>query len=341
MTESAASTNDTSDVLSIKTSWKNSLRLAYRDPYELLQHLGLANSHIQLAETTNFPLLVPREFVAKMVHGDPQDPLLRQVLPLVAENNRAPGFVADPNDEASFHHQAGLIQKYARRALIIVSGGCAINCRYCFRRHFPYEEAVGKARLDEAVQSLATSADISEVILSGGDPLLLDDNRLDELVQRIAELKHIVRLRIHTRLPVTIPQRLTDALQRTLSASRLKVVVVLHVNHPNELDAELAARLRNFHNAGVWLFNQSVLLRGVNDSVPTLAELCESLFDANIIPYYVHLLDKVSGSHHFAVSLRKARSLETQLRALLPGYLVPKFVHEVPHAEAKTPLHLL
>ena len=324
-----------------ESDWKAALKNAFRNPAEVLEALELAHDEISIALDTDFSCLVPREFVAKMITGDIHDPLLRQVLPLAEEKQAVVDFIADPNEEARFHTAPGLIEKYAHRALLIATGGCAVNCRYCFRRNYPYQQAVGTVRLTQALTQIGRTPDISEVILSGGDPLVLDDETLDGLVQQLAENRHLKRLRIHTRFPVMIPSRLTPTLRGTLSDTRLNVALVLHINHPNEIDSGLIERLGDFHRAGINLLNQSVLLSGVNNNAEVLIELSEKLFEANIIPYYLHRLDQVSGSHHFAVPLEAARSLEKTLRAELPGYLVPKFVEEIPKETAKTPLHLL
>ena len=339
---STARTNELpSKSLADDAQWKTSLKKAYRDPLELLAQLKLKPDEVAIELDAKFPCLVPREFASKMTPGDMHDPLLRQVLPLAVEREDAANFTDDPNEESAFMTTPGLIQKYAHRALLIVTGGCAVNCRYCFRRNFPYQGSVGTARLNTALAEIAESSDISEVILSGGDPLVLDDDHLGALIAEIAGIKHVNRLRIHTRFPIMIPSRLTPALRDCLANTRLNIALVLHINHGNELDADLIARLKDFHSAGVNLLNQSVLLKGVNDDAKTLIALSEKLFEARIIPYYLHRLDQVSGSQHYAVPLETAHALEQTLRNELPGYLVPKFVEEIPNAAAKTPLHLL
>ena len=321
--------------------WQDSLRQAYRSPQALLRDLGL-EAHVNSVDgNPRFPFLVTHEFVSKMRRGDINDPLLRQVLPLKLEAQAVSGFIDDPTEDAQFHAPAGLLKKYAHRALLIATGGCAINCRYCFRREFPYQSAVGSARLEKIFESLSQDREISELILSGGDPLILSDDKLRSLTKKIAKIDHIQRLRIHTRLPVVLPQRLTKSLRMLLTDLPFRVALVMHSNHANEIDSEVTIRLRDLHAAGVNLFNQAVLLRGVNDNASSQVSLAEKLFDANVVPYYVHLLDPVSGSAHFAVPLERAQQIETQLRQRLPGYLVPQFVREIPGADAKTPLHLL
>lgn len=322
------------------TDWQQALRTAYARPLELLAALGLEASQVGLsaAAAADFPLRVPRPFVARMRPGDPQDPLLRQVLPVAAETRARRGFVADPVGDLAAERTPGLLHKYRGRALLLVTGACAIHCRYCFRRAFPYGDSVGSARLDEAVAAIAGLPEIDEVILSGGDPLSLRDERLAALVTRLAAIPHLRRLRVHTRLPVTVPSRITPALIDWLTGTRLKPVVVLHVNHPRELDDQLAGALGPLRAAGVPLLNQAVLLRGVNDDASTLATLSTRLFDCGVLPYYLHLLDRVQGAGHFEVSSRRARALIAALRSNLPGYLVPKLVREQAGKPAKTPV---
>jgi len=324
-----------------KSPWKKSLAGAYHDPQELLADLGIEADLVVLDPAPTFPFRVPREFAEKMRHGDLDDPLLRQVLPFAQELSSSEGFLADPVEDSTFETQPGLLHKYLNRALIITTGGCAINCRYCFRRNFPYQNSVGNTRFQKIIETLQQSTDIEEIILSGGDPLLLDDEKLAGLCAELDAISHLKRLRIHTRLPVTIPSRITPALQKTLGETRLEVAFVIHANHPNEVDTTLAQGLKSLHKCGVNLFNQSVLLRGVNDAPSSLVRLSERLFSANVTPYYVHLLDPVSGSAHFAVSLERAKEIEQSMRDVLPGYLLPKFVREIPHQTSKTPIHLL
>lgn len=324
--------------LPVELSWKQSLASAYSDPLELLDFLDIDPSLIALDNAPKFPFRVPREFALKMQAGDINDPLLRQVLPLAEELSSPSGYSHDPVAEAAFEMQPGLLQKYKKRALIIATGACAINCRYCFRRNFPYQQATGKDRWRKLVMMLKMNTDVEEIILSGGDPLLMDDAQLKELCDELGTITQLKRLRIHTRIPVTIPTRLTAGLQDLLTQTRLDVAFVIHSNHANEIDEALSSRLRALHRAGVNLFNQSVLLRAVNDDVAVLSELSEALFSANVIPYYLHLLDPVIGSAHFDLPLTEAKQLEQKLRANLPGYLVPTFVREIPHKDSKTPI---
>ncbi|MGE5623959.1 MAG: EF-P beta-lysylation protein EpmB [Bacillota bacterium] len=324
------------------TRWQTEMAEAVRDPGELLSLLELDEAWLEPARraAAAFPLRVPRPFLARMRKGDPKDPLLRQVLPLGEELREVPGFSHDPVGDMRSRSARGLLHKYRGRALLVATGACGVHCRYCFRRHFPYAEE--SARPDdwrEALEYLRTDASVHEVILSGGDPLTLSDARLGELTRALEAIPHIQRLRIHTRQPVVLPSRVDAGLLVWLSACRLQKVVVLHVNHAREMDdavREACARLRG---AGATLLNQSVLLRGVNDSADALAELSEALFAAQVLPYYLNLLDPVAGAAHFDVPEAEAVAIMATLRARLPGYLVPKLVREVPGAPSKTPIH--
>ena len=318
--------------------WRAQLRDAYRSPAQLLSDLGIDAHTVELAPHSEFPFHVTRAFAARMRPGDAADPLLRQVLPLAAEALDSVGYSADPLHETSHFADGGLIRKYCGRALLIVTGACAIHCRYCFRREFPYAQRVGSSALNVALASLAADASISEVILSGGDPLVLDDAALAALLTRLAALPHLARLRIHSRLPVVLPARITPRLLALLGSTRLHAVLVIHSNHAREVDDEVRAALGALRRAGVTLLNQAVLLKGVNDDAATLAELSETLFEAGVLPYYVHVLDRVHGTAHFDAGDARAAALERELRARLPGYLVPRFVREVPGAENKLPL---
>lgn len=284
-----------------------------------------------------FSLRVPLSFVKRMRRGDPHDPLLRQVWPCEEEHLPQPGFSTDPVGDLRAMPMPGIIHKYAGRVLLMVTGACAIHCRYCFRAHFPYHEAVVRTgRWQPALEYVAARPDVTEVILSGGDPLVLSDDRLSMLVRAISHIPHVRRLRIHTRLPAVIPSRIDDPLLDWLSSTRLKTVMVLHVNHANEVDGGLRKALQRIRDAGATLLNQAVLLRGVNDSVDSLVALSEVLFDAGVAPYYLHLLDRVRGAAHFEVAEQDAIALLGQVSKLLPGYLVPRLAREIPGAEAKT-----
>ena len=318
-------------------AWQAELARAIADPAELLALLGLDPGTLALrAPTRRFPLRVPRGYVARMRPNDPDDPLLRQVLPLADEDRLTPGFGRDPVGDLAALAGPGVLHKYHGRALLVTTGACAIHCRYCFRRHFPYAKAQGHADDWRAVLDyLARDPDIEEVILSGGDPLALSDRRLAALVERLDGVPQVRRLRIHTRLPIVLPERVDAALLDWLGATRLKPVMVLHANHAQELDAAVDAVLHQLSAAGVCLLNQSVLLRGVNDSVAALRHLSERLFDAGVLPYYLHLLDRVQGAAHFEVPEHEARQLLAELSAQLPGYLLPRLVREQAGAAAK------
>ena len=282
---------------------------------------------------------VPRPFAARMRRGDPTDPLLRQVLPLDDELRPMPGFVDDAVGDLAARDAPGVIRKYQGRALLITTGSCAVNCRYCFRRHFPYaEENAAAGRWQDAIAWLQSQKDVSEVILSGGDPLSLRTERLVELTAGLSAIPHLRRLRIHTRLPIVLPSRVDRALTAWLGALPWPVVVVIHANHANEFDAAVDTALAHLGRSGAVLLNQSVLLAGVNDSVEALVDLSERAFEAGVLPYYLHALDPVRGAAHFDVPDPVARTLVGAVRDRLPGFLVPRLVREVPGAASKTPL---
>jgi len=293
------------------------------------------------AETiSDFPLRVPHSYVARMAMGDPQDPLLQQVLPLMCEHDDIIGFGTDPVDDIGAMTVPGVIHKYQGRALLVVTGSCAIHCRYCFRRHFPYgDTSMNTQRLNGAIDYLASNPSIKEVILSGGDPLSLTDWKLTRITQRLADITHLKRLRIHTRLPVVLPSRVDDGLIQWLESMPFKTTLVLHANHPNEIDNEVRHGLGRLAGSGITLLNQTVLLRGVNDNSPALIRLSESLFEANVLPYYLHLLDRVRGAAHFEVKEQEARNLHQELLSALPGYLVPRLVRELPGNPYKMPIN--
>lgn len=319
--------------------WQAALARAIRDPRQLLQRLGLRPAQLhRLDLSPAFPLRVTEHFVSLMRRGDPDDPLLRQVLPVTDEGQAVPGFVQDPVGDQAAKQPGGLLVKYAGRALLVTTGSCAIHCRYCFRRHFPYaEDGMTRGDIAQLTTQLAQQRGLREVILSGGDPLMLTDTRLDALITQIEARPEVQRLRLHSRLPVVLPARLTTALCRRLVASRLQVVLVLHVNHPRELCQALSHALLPLRQAGITLLNQAVLLRGVNDHADTLCRLSEQLFASGILPYYLHELDRVQGAAHFEVPPGTALQLEQAVRARLPGYLAPRLVREVAGADAKLP----
>jgi len=332
----------TRKVDSVQTDWQKELAQAITDPQQLLHSVGLDAQHWQggFAARKLFPMRVPLPFVRRMRRGDPDDPLLRQVLPMAEEFLLTPGFSTDPLEE----HQAavpGLLHKYKSRVLLIVRGGCAINCRYCFRRHFPYQEnRPGDHGWQAALDYIGAHPEINEVILSGGDPLMARDDHLARLIDSLSAIPHLRRLRLHTRLPVVIPARITDTLVKVLQQPGLKTVMVLHVNHANEIDAELTQACQRLAQAGITLLNQTVLLRGINDTPTAQTDLSEALFAAGILPYYLHLLDRVAGASHFEVSETQATSLMAAMLAELPGFLVPRLVREIGGRPSKTPVDL-
>lgn len=319
--------------------WQELLKNAVRDPRQLVARLGLAPDWLPgaVAGAGEFPVFAPEAYIAKMKFGDPQDPLLLQVLPRQEELLETPGFVRDPVGDAAAKLGPGLLHKYAGRALLITTGACAIHCRYCFRRHYPYSESPRSvAQWEPALEQLAADPSIHEVILSGGDPLTLVDATLAELAQRLASIPHLVRLRVHTRLPIVIPERVTNELLAWLRGTRLAPIMVVHANHPRELDAPVLKSLGKIVDSGVPVLNQAVLLKGINDDADTLVELCERLINARVLPYYLHQLDRVAGAAHFEVPLARGRELIAELRSRLPGYAVPKFVTEQPGESSKS-----
>jgi L-lysine 2,3-aminomutase len=321
--------------------WQTLMSQAITCPETLIGALGLSAALVAPARAAaaKFRLRVPLSYVARMRHGDPDDPLLRQVLPIAAEGEPAPGYTADPLGEAAAHRAPGLLQKYQGRALLITTSACAVHCRYCFRREFPYSEQSGEGpRFHAALREIARDASLEEIILSGGDPLSLSDARLTALTNELADVPHIKRLRVHTRQPIVLPARVDAGLLSWLRGLRWPVVFVLHANHANEIDVEVRAACAQLRGAGVTLLNQTVLLRGVNDDADKLVDLSRALFEAGVLPYYLHMLDRVSGAAHFAVPETRARQIAGELTARLPGYLVPRLVREVAGAVSKVAL---
>jgi len=321
--------------------WQQVWRDAITDPRELLELLDLGHLATQLLPDadTGFAMRVPRGFAARMRRGDANDPLLLQVLPRTAELDDVPGFTSDAVGDLNARVGAGLLHKYHGRALLIATGSCAVNCRYCFRRHFPYaQETAAAARWQQAIEHIRADHAIEEIILSGGDPLALATPKLAELTTALRGIAHVRRLRIHTRLPVVLPERVDDELLRWLRGLPWPVAIVLHANHANELDAAVASACSRLRGAGANLLNQSVLLRAVNDTVQALTDLSERLFDTGVLPYYLHQLDHVAGAAHFAVDDERARMLVAGLRERLSGYLVPQLVREIAGESGKTPV---
>lgn len=321
--------------------WQQEWRQAIRDPATLLERLGLDVSLLEPARRARqlFDLRVPEAFVQRMRPGDPDDPLLRQVLPVDAESADAQGFADDPVGDHASLANGGVIHKYHGRALLIATGACAINCRYCFRRHFPYADAnASSGQWAPALDYLSRDPSVSEAILSGGDPLSLNDRRLRALSDGLAAIPHLRRIRVHSRLPVVLPSRIDASLIDWFTGTRLTPVMVIHANHPNELDTPVAAALQRLADHGVRLYNQAVLLRGVNDDVDTLGALGERLFAIGVQPYYLHLLDRVRGAAHFEINEREASRMMRDLAAMTPGYMLPRLVREVAGEPWKVPI---
>lgn len=320
-------------------SWQAELARAVTEPEELLGLLALGPEWLPAARAAArlFPLRVPRGFVARMRPGDPHDPLLRQVLPLGEELVAAAGFGPDPVGDLAAMAVPGVLHKYRGRVLLTATGACAIHCRYCFRRHFPYSESNAAAdHWRAALKYIAADDSIAEVILSGGDPLTLADAKLAEFAAALHAIPHVRRLRLHTRLPIVLPERVNQDLLAWLEKTRLKPVAVVHANHATEIDAAVRTALAALAGAGVHLLNQSVLLRGVNDNIESLSDLSEALFAAGVLPYYLHWLDRVQGAAHFEVDESRAHGLMQELNGRLPGYLVPRLVREIPGAPGKS-----
>ncbi len=311
--------------------WQTQLADLVTSFTELCQILALNESDFLNAQAIkSFPLRVPRAFIANMQVGNPLDPLLLQVLPQAQELDVYPGYSQDPLQELEQNPVPGLLHKYQSRVLLTLTGGCAIHCRYCFRRHFPYEtQIMSEARLMQVIHYIEKDDSIEEVIFSGGDPLLVKDAFLEKIISQLEAIPHIKRLRIHTRLPIVLPSRITENLLALLTRSRFKIIMVVHCNHPNEINTSVLQALQKCHDHRITLLNQSVLLKGVNDDVEVLVALSQALFSANVLPYYLHVLDKVNGAAHFDLEKEEALALYAQLQQRISGYLVPKLVREV------------
>lgn len=319
-------------------TWQQQLKQAFHSIGELCDYLALNPQDIgcELAQQ-NFPIRVPRGFAACMEKGNAADPLLKQVLPVRDEMQSLTGFSNDPVGDLAAMTNVGVIHKYQGRALFITTGGCAVHCRYCFRRNFPYSQfQLTQQKQQAAINYLQDNPDISEIILSGGDPLLLSDSKLIDLIAHFKQIPHLKRLRIHSRLPIVLPARITPALLEALKNSGKAVVMVVHCNHPHELSDEVKASCKAMREATITLLNQAVLLRGVNDNMLILKELSEKSHELGVLPYYLHLLDKANGTGHFDVPISEARALMRELQACLPGYLVPKLAREEAGKAAKT-----
>ncbi len=313
-------------------AWRKELAAAIRDPAELAMRLALPPARMTAGADAAFRMLVPHSFLARMRKGDPDDPLLRQVLPSAQELDPQPArYVTDPLAEVDAHRTPGLLVKYRGRALLVTSSACAVHCRYCFRRHYPYaEENPRRGHWQAALDAIAADPSLEEVILSGGDPLMLDDAELARLSVRLGEIAHLRSLRIHTRLPVVLPARVDATLLSWIKASRLPITMVIHANHPQEIDAAVRTACARLRPVLHFLLNQTVLLAGVNDHTRTLVALSHALFEAGVLPYYLHLPDAVAGTAHFDINEKRAKQLIRELRTCLPGYLVPRLAREIP-----------
>lgn len=319
-------------------AWQTALIEAVTDPKELFKLLELDFELLEgaLAGSKLFQLKVPHSFIARMKKGDINDPLLRQILPLNQEVNLTDGYYTDPLHEESANKVPGLLHKYQGRVLLTLAGYCAVNCRFCFRRHFPYEDNnPGQAGWEEALSYIAKDESIQEVILSGGDPLVVNDATFKQLTLKLADIPHVKLLRIHSRIPIVLPQRITQDLIEWMTATRLKTILVVHCNHPQEINEEVHKALQLLRQKGITLLNQSVLLKSINDNPETLIKLSYALFECGILPYYLHILDKVQGTAHFDLPLEKAQEIHQAISYQLPGYLVPRLVSEKPGHPAK------
>jgi EF-P beta-lysylation protein EpmB len=336
-----ADTTDFVPTAPLANDWATLFKTAVRDPRQLCRVLQLPAvwEPAAVRASREFPLFAPWSYLARIRVGDPHDPLLRQILPLDDELHDVAGFTPDPVGDGPSKRTAGLLQKYHGRALMITTGACAVHCRYCFRRHFPYSQTPPSRKAwSAAVAQLAADRSIEEIVLSGGDPLTVVDSQLSRLADMLASVPHLRRIRIHTRLPIVIPQRVTAELIDWLTTSRLVPLVVVHANHPRELDATVSSALTSLVTAGIPVLNQSVLLRGVNDDADTLVDLSQRLLDCRVLPYYLHQLDRVAGAAHFETPVKRGLELIEQLRRRLPGYAVPRYVREIAGEAAKTVL---
>lgn len=331
----------TSKPSSETSTWRTELSNAIRSSRELLAFVGLQDA--EMLAKPEFPVLVPRGFAERMQSGDPFDPLLLQVLAVTAELDEVAGFVKDPlaetKEATGVSPAPALIHKYHGRALLITTSGCAVNCRYCFRRHFPYSDHRDQKH-HQALNAIAANPTITEIILSGGDPLLLDDQALGELIAKLELIPHLKRLRIHSRIPVVLPERITRGLVSLLSQTRLKTAMVIHSNHPNELNTSTADALKAIRDVDVLMLNQAVLLKGINDTVDIQVSLAEELNNQSVQPYYLHMPDHVAGTAHFFVNDEQARQIYQGMQAKLPGYLLAKLVREIPGENAKQIVHI-
>lgn len=322
-------------------SWHDSLSASLRDPAALLRRLELPETLLPsaIAAAGSFSVMAPESYLNRMRPGDITDPLLRQVLPLSDELQNRPGFVADAVGDRDSRIAPGLLKKYQGRALLVLTGACAVHCRYCFRRHYAYsDEPKRLADWEPALTAIESDDSIQEILLSGGDPLMVPDRRLSEFVSRLQQIPHVKRLRIHSRLPVVLPDRVTSSLLDLLTSTRLTPIMVVHANHPNEVVDDCADAFRMLVRSGITTLNQAVLLKGINDDIDVLQQLCERLINVGVIPYYLHQLDRVEGAAHFEVAESVGVRLIDELRRRLPGYAVPEYVREEAGYPFKRPL---
>ena len=310
-------------------SWQKHLAQGFVSAKSLLAYLDLPDHLACEMSEQSFKTRVPIGFADRMERGNPCDPLLLQVLARQEETQDTLDYHLDPLQEQAFNPIKGLIHKYHGRVLLTLTGACAVNCRYCFRRHFPYQDNnPGRAGWQDVINYIKQDATIQEVILSGGDPLLATDATLGNLLTNLESIPHVNTLRIHTRIPVVLPERIDESFLRMLSATRFQTVVVMHTNHPQELNEEVQRACSALKNINCHLLNQSVFLQGINDKAEILAELSRKLFSYQVLPYYLHLLDKVVGAAHFDMPLTHALAIYKQLQSLLPGYLLPRLARE-------------
>jgi len=325
------------------TTWQDDLKSIIHSSEELFHYLELDPGPLSSIPLTSFPLRVPKSFASRMEKGNPDDPLLRQVLPSFEELKDSPSdFSLDPLQEKQFVYSPGVLQKFQGRVLIVSTGYCPVHCRYCFRRHFDYtQNQISLKDWEITLETLKNDTSISEVIFSGGDPLTLPDKKLESLFHDLMQITHLETIRLHTRFPIVIPSRLTDTLKSLLKgspSSRVRIVIVLHINHAQEIDDELMQILRCWNQEGVFFLNQSVLLKGVNDSLSAQINLWKRCFSAGIVAYYLHQCDAVLGAEHFFVPIKTGQIIVKALRNALPGYMVPLYVQEIPFSGSKVPL---
>lgn len=323
----------------VSKSTKPSLKLITNLNYAL-EVLQLANNNCHLNQLIKeLPFLTTKSWLQRINKHNLEDPLLKQILPTLKELEQTTSFTKDPLQEQQYNPIPGLLHKYKNRVLILLTSACAINCRYCFRRHFSYQHnQLTAANWQQILAYLQQRPNIQEVIFSGGDPLMLNDRLLLKYIKDLANILPINTLRLHTRIPIVLPARIKASLIKILTATRLKIVIVTHCNHPQEINAEVTTAIKKLSAANITLFNQAVLLKGINDQAATIIELSNKLFTIGILPYYLHMHDKVAGTKHFQVSITKAKKIMQLVRAELPGYLVPKLVREIPGANAKCPV---